>query len=367
MPDEVNQPLINTPLDNAELTFNIGNMTRTSTFRTCKILFQLLKLIFLRFWKTCTSACLILLLMYWLYGGVFTLLFLMLALYGIFYFAQDTFLYYPNQPPNSRILVDQPERFHLPNETADIKTRDGVMLNMYLIKHPNSRSHATVLLIHGNAGNIGHRLMIAYYLYNMCHVNVLLLEYRGYGRSTGKPSESGLYIDAETAFQWLLEHKDIDSDTIFVFGSSLGGAVTIKLASDVRYINRIAGVILENTFTSLPDVARNIFKIKALDFLPTCCYKNKYPSEYRIGKVIVPTLFLSGLNDELIPPDMMNTLYKLSGSKQKRLVPFEGGTHNDTCLCAGYYEAFAQFVHEVSANRRPPVDETLITMTINSG
>ena len=86
---------------------------------------------------------------------------------------------------------------------------------------------------------------------------------------------SGLYTDAETALKWLCNRADIDSQKIFVYGSSLGGAVSIKLCSDTKYMTSVAGLILENTFTSIPDVARGLFNMKALDFVPFICYKNQ--------------------------------------------------------------------------------------------
>jgi alpha-beta hydrolase superfamily lysophospholipase len=86
---------------------------------------------------------------------------------------------------------------------------------------------------------------------------------------------SGIYQDAEAAFEWLLKREDIDSKKIFILGSSLGGAVSIKLTSNPQYAGHIAGLMLENTFTSLPDVAKSLFSLKALDFLPTFCYKNQ--------------------------------------------------------------------------------------------
>ncbi|XP_060600920.1 protein ABHD13-like [Ruditapes philippinarum] len=347
-------------------TFNLDKMAKSPLYRTCRILCHLFTMIVVRFWKLCTSACLMLLLLYWFYGGALTFLFLMISIYGLFYYAQDMFLYYPDQPPNSRIFVDQPDKFKLPFENVFVKTKDGVSINMYLVKNQNTFAFPTVMMLHGNAGNIGHRLMMTYYLYKIAHCNVLMVEYRGYGKSSGKPSESGIYQDAEAAFEWLLKREDIDSKKIFILGSSLGGAVSIKLTSNPQYAGHIAGLMLENTFTSLPDVAKSLFSLKALDFLPTFCYKNQFPSEYRIGKITVPTLFLSGQSDELIPPRMMQALYNLSGSNLKRLVPFEGGTHNDTCLCPGYYESISQFMYEVINSSKGNKDTSQVTIETDS-
>ncbi|KAL4218461.1 Alpha/beta hydrolase domain-containing protein 13 [Mactra antiquata] len=360
---ESSVPLI-TPETNCKCETKLEKMARSPVYRTCRILCHLLSLIFVRFWKLCVSATLILILLFWFYGGALTFLFLMFSIFGIFYYAQDMFLYYPDQPPNSRIYVEQPDKFQLPFENVFVKTRDGVSLNMYLVKQPNSAGFPSVIMLHGNAGNIGHRLMMTYFLYKHAHCNILMVEYRGYGRSAGKPSESGLYCDAECALEYMINREDIDSKKLFVMGSSLGGAVSIKLTSDPKYSGKVAGLILENTFTSLPDVAKSLFGIKALDFLPLFCYKNKYLSEYRIGKITLPTLFLSGQNDDLIPPHMMLSLYNMSGSTQKRLVPFENGTHNDTCLCPGFYESIGQFIYEVVNGSRPDKPQNDVSMNM---
>ncbi|XP_052765686.1 protein ABHD13-like isoform X2 [Mya arenaria] len=344
-------------------TVLIEKMSRSALYRTCQIVCRLAHMIIARFWKLCSSACLVILLVYWFYGGALSLLFLMISVFGIFYYAQDMFLYYPSQPPNSRIFVEQPDRFKLPFDNVFVKTKDGVSLNMYFITQ-QSFGYPTILMLHGNAGNIGHRLSMAYCLYKVCHCNILMVEYRGYGKSSGSPSESGLYIDARTALEWLLTKPGVDRKKIFVFGSSLGGAVSIQLASDPRYSPDIAGLILENTFTSLPDVAQSLININILDFLPTFCHKNQYFSDTRILKVTSPTLFLSGQRDELIPPRMMQALYNISGSKNKRLVPFEKGTHNDTCLCPRYYETIAEFVYQVINQPMKKPETTEVPMEI---
>ena len=86
---------------------------------------------------------------------------------------------------------------------------------------------------------------------------------------------SGLYLDAEAGLVFLLQRSDLDTSKLFIYGSSLGGAVAINLCSIPKYSNAVAGLVLENTFTSLPGVASSLFSTKAIDFLPYFCYKNK--------------------------------------------------------------------------------------------
>jgi len=112
------------------------------------------------------------------------------------YKAGDRLLYHPDQPPQSRIFIPTPALFNLPFENLFIKSRDGTQLHMFLIKQVSSdNSHSrvpTILFLHGNAGNIGHRLVNVRGLYQNIGCNIALVEYRGYGRSDGSPSEEGI-------------------------------------------------------------------------------------------------------------------------------------------------------------------------------
>ena len=132
-------------------------------------------------------------LLYWLYGGIITLLLLTTALCGALYHYQDSLLYFPDQPENSRIFVQSPRFLGLPYENLHLRTADGVLLNAIFLKQSGHRLNIapTILMFHGNAGNIGHRLINAQVLYSYTGSNVFLLEYRGYGKSHGSPSEKG--------------------------------------------------------------------------------------------------------------------------------------------------------------------------------
>ncbi|XP_069109983.1 protein ABHD13-like isoform X1 [Argopecten irradians] len=332
---------------NAETELNTNPAKMGKGFRTIELVTRLVFAVVMRFWKLCTTAVLILLLAFWMTGGVVTFLLLIFALVGLFYNAQDMLLYYPDQPPQSRLFVQLPNTVNLPYENHFIRTSDNVRINVVLIKHTHANA-PTVVYFHGNAGNIGHRLINSHGFFTSCGVNVLLVEYRGYGKSEGSPSETGLYRDAEAAINFLLGRNDINRDKIVVFGRSLGGAVAVWLASQPFYAQHIAALVIENTFTSLPDIGRTIFKIKLMDLVPELLFKHKYPSIERIKKISLPTLFISGQADDLIPPKMMTKLHQMSGSGMKRIHRFEQGSHNETWMCSGYYEAFLQFLRDVS-------------------
>ena len=109
-------------------------------------------------------------------------------------------------------------------------------------------------MFHGNAGNIGHRVPIAKVLEENIGCNVLMLEYRGYGLSTGDPNEEGINIDAQTALDYIRQQKETQSGKIIVFGQSLGGAVAIQLVAKNQEAGDIVGLVLENTFTSIRDM-----------------------------------------------------------------------------------------------------------------
>lgn len=143
-------------------------------------------------------------------------------------------------------------------------------LSAFLIKPPN-KQHAkniTILMFHGNAGNIGHRIPIARVLANDLACNVLMLEYRGYGLSTGTPNEQGLAIDAQTGLDYIRSRDDLKRTRIVVYGQSLGGAVAIGLVAKNQQQGDIAALILENTFLSIRKMIPRYYK-STLSMIPS--------------------------------------------------------------------------------------------------
>lgn len=198
------------------------------------------------------------------------------------YQIQDNLLYHPSIPIHSRVYVPMPSMFKMPFETIHIRSSDNVILHAFWIRLPDPLGMLapTVIYFHGNAGNMGHRLQNVAGLYATCRCNILLVDYRGYGLSTGTPTERGLYADARATFDYLMTRHDIDLNQICIFGRSLGGAVTINLAADPEYNQRIMCVILENTFTSIAEMAAELIHPK-IKYLPLLCFKNKV-SDYCI-------------------------------------------------------------------------------------
>jgi fermentation-respiration switch protein FrsA (DUF1100 family) len=164
-------------------------------------------------------------------------------------------LIYPSAIPNgARTHVPRPSEFGISDfEELVIPTPDGEKLSAFYIRAPKTRSrkNVTILMFHGNAGNIGHRIPIARRFVNLVECSVLMLEYRGYGLSTGSPDEKGLMIDAQTGFDYLRERAETRDNDIVIYGQSLGGAVAIQLVAKNQNNKRLVGLILENTFLSM--------------------------------------------------------------------------------------------------------------------
>lgn len=164
-------------------------------------------------------------------------------------------LVYPrNIPADARTSVPQPRQFGMDDyEELQLRTLDGVSLHGYFIRAPRKRldQNLTVMMFHGNAGNIGHRVPIAKVLQEYLNCHVMMMEYRGYGLSTGVPDENGLKIDAQTALDHLRQRGETANSKIVVYGQSLGGAVAINLVAKNEEKGDIAGLILENTFLSV--------------------------------------------------------------------------------------------------------------------
>ena len=162
-------------------------------FKSIETIGKLVLFIILRFWRACSAAVLTLFLLYWLYGGVVIFLLFTAAVLGALYHYQDALLYFPEQPETSRVFVQNPSVLGLPYENLYLKSQDGTRINVVFVKQPPLMQACapTILFCHGNAGNIGHRLVNAKALHSQLGCNVLLLEYRGYGKSEGSPSEHG--------------------------------------------------------------------------------------------------------------------------------------------------------------------------------
>jgi abhydrolase domain-containing protein 13 len=212
-------------------------------------------------------------------------------------------LIYPSHiPPNARTDVPRPSQFNITDyEELLIPTKDGEKLSAFYIRAPKGAHNAdvTVLMFHGNAGNIGHRVPIAKMLLTSAGCNVFMLEYRGYGLSTGEPDEAGITLDGQTALDYLRQRAETRDHRIVIFGQSLGGAVAIKTVAKNQHVGDIDGLILENTFLSMRKLIPSV--IPPAKYLTLLCHQ-VWASDAALPNITkIPILFLSGLQDEIVP------------------------------------------------------------------
>lgn len=205
-------------------------------------------------------------------------------------------------------------------------------------------------MFHGNAGNIGHRLPIAKMLEQHVNCAVLMLEYRGYGLSTGTPDENGLNIDAQTGLDWIRDHEETKNSSIIVYGQSIGGAVAISLVKQNQGTGDIVALILENTFLSLKKMIPAAFP--PARYLAPLCHQI-WDSETQLPQISdIPILFLSGLKDEIVPPSHMKQLFDNCRANTKIWKPLPNGMHNDTVAEPGYFKHIAEFILSQVMHRR---------------
>ena len=216
--------------------------------------------------------------------------------------------------PAREILAD-PSHIGLSFEEVTFGTQDKLRLNGWLVKAPGAKS--TLIFCHGNAGNIGDRLG-KLEIFHAIGVNVLIFDYRGYGKSEGAPTEGGLYTDAIAAYDYLKGRSDINGEKIIAYGASLGGAVAVDLAAK----RDLAAIIIDSSFTNAADMAKRI-----LPFVPSFIIQAKLDSVARIGSVKTPKLFFHSPHDEIVPYALGRKLYE-AAAEPKQFVDLVG-THNE--------------------------------------
>lgn len=204
-------------------------------------------------------------------------------------------------------------------EDLRIATPDGQALHAWYI--PAEDAAFTVLFCHGNAGNISHRLDTLQILHDL-DLNCLIFDYRGYGQSTGRPSEEGTIIDALAGRQWLIDHKQISPDRIVLFGRSLGGAVAAVAAARIPDTPP-AGLIIESSFTSVPDLGARLHPWLPVRFFA----RFSYDAKTALQSVDCPVFIIRSPDDEMIPFEMGETLYA-AAHDPKRLAEIQG-SHNE--------------------------------------
>ena len=246
--------------------------------------------------------------------------------------------------PTAEVLYT-PDQLGLEYEDVYFPTDDGQRLNGWFVP---GTSGVTWLWFHGNGGNIGHRADEIAQIHHRLGVNVFIFDYRGYGRSSGKPSEQGTYRDARAALQYLKARADLDTGKIVYFGRSLGAAVSVELAVH----QPPQGLVMVAPFASLSDMARIAYP--QLPFAPWLA-RNRFDTLSRIPQVQRPSLILHGELDATVPFSQGRKLHQAANEpKQFQLLP--GAGHNDTYTAGGtvYWATLSRFLESLDQQGLDP-------------
>jgi len=203
-------------------------------------------------------------------------------------------------------------------ESAEFNSTDGVRLHGWYAEAKSPR--AVVLYAHGNAGDVSSRANVLRLYRDDLNASILVFDYRGYGRSEGTPSEAGILMDARAARAWLAHRAGVREADIVIVGNSLGGGVAVDLAAN----DGARGLILENTFTSLPDVAKSHFIYLPINML----MKTRLDSLGKISGYHGPLLQTHGDYDQIVPFALGQTLHA-AANEPKEFIAVRGGGHND--------------------------------------
>lgn len=253
------------------------------------------------------------------------------AITGLAFAFQDHLLFQPSSG-----LIATPTDVGLDYETVRLDTEDGETLHGWWVP-ASGVSRGTLLFFHGNAGNISGRIESVRQFHEL-GLNVLIVDYRGYGQSTGSPSEEGVYRDAATCWQYLTETRDIASEEIVIFGRSLGAGPATWLA--VR--ERPGVVILESPFTSVPDIGAHHYPFLPVRTLAT----NEFDNEARVADIDVPVLVIHSRADRVVPFEHGQRVFE-AASEPKQFLEIQGG-HNDGFMVSAeeYKRAIDGFLTE---------------------
>jgi fermentation-respiration switch protein FrsA (DUF1100 family) len=232
---------------------------------------------------------------------------------ALVYLFQSKLVFYPE---TGREVAVTPEAYGLGFETVELPTADGEKLHAWWV--PADDPRGTVLFFHGNAGNISHRLDYLQ-MFNRMHYSTFIVDYRGYGRSTGSPSVEGTYRDAEAAWEYLRSARSARAQDVVIVGESLGGAVASWLAAKVG--PRV--LVLLSTFTSATDLGAQVYWFLPVRWLS----RLDYDSARNLRQIKAPVFIAHSRNDDVIPFSHGRTLYELA-AEPKVFLEMQGA-HNE--------------------------------------
>ncbi|MCX5813972.1 MAG: alpha/beta hydrolase [Proteobacteria bacterium] len=248
---------------------------------------------------------------------------------GATYFTQDSMIYFPEKE-----ILQTPQNINLDYREINFSTKDGVNISGWHI--PANPEKGTLLFCHGNAGNISN-VMEHIKIFHEAGFSVLVFDYRGYGKSGGKPSEAGTYLDVEAAWDYLLQQGN-PPEKIIVYGHSLGSAI----ATEVAIRKNPVALIIEAGFTSMPDLGAKLYPWLPVKLLS----KYQYSTVTKIGMIKFPKLIIHSPDDEIVPFQHGRMLYE-KASQPKDFLEIRGG-HNDGFLLSGaiYKDGLMKFIEK---------------------
>jgi fermentation-respiration switch protein FrsA (DUF1100 family) len=258
---------------------------------------------------------------------------------AIVYFMQGRMLYLPDVP--GRALTNTPTDIGLDYQDVSIETTDGVTLHGWFIP---GHSSEVLLFFHGNAGNISHRLASIKQFQDL-GLSVLIVDYRGYGQSGGKTTEKGIYRDADAAWLYLSATRGIAASDIVIFGRSLGASVASRLAAKPRPL----ALVVESSFTSVPDIAQDLYPWLPARWLS----RLRHATRDYVADVRCPILVIHSRDDEIIPFRHGEAIF--AAANEPRTLLAIRGTHNDGFLydARTYIEGLQTFLTELAAPASP--------------
>jgi fermentation-respiration switch protein FrsA (DUF1100 family) len=248
-------------------------------------------------------------------------------------------IYFP-----SREIELTPDSLGLEHEEVFLEAADGIRVHGWFLPALARRSPSyTLLVCHGNAGNISGRLDRSLRLHRELGVDVFLFDYRGFGRSEGSPSEEGTYRDAVAAHQYLVRERGVAPERLILFGESLGAAVAIELS--LR--ERAAALVLEAPFASIAEMTRVAYPFLA-PF--TGLVRTRYDNLKKIPEVALPLLLFHGRRDPVVPFEQGEALFR-AAREPKTFVAVENAGHADAYVAGGeaYWGAWKSLLRRLDS------------------
>lgn len=253
----------------------------------------------------------------------------LLMIFGLFFLQSCSHLFYH---PSDKHFVD-PMNFKLNYQDVFFKSKDGVNLHGWFFPSKSNNPKGTVIQFHGNAQNISTHFFSLIWLIDHGY-NLFTFDYRGYGKSEGKPNQEGIYLDALAALEKGKELHDKNGKGKFiVYGQSLGGAVSLRAIPDFKNSNEISLIVMDSAFASYKDIAfeklKNVWFLWPVSPLAFVLVSDKYAADDVYEKLTRPTLVIVGMEDDVIPPKFGKNIYKGVKSKDKWLWKLPHGKHID--------------------------------------